>query len=102
MRNLLSSLYLFLARAAAVMLQLRMVEHWFGAGYSGLNVLLNQVSYYVLIAELGLSAATLALLFEPVHRGDHARAAALLAALTRAVRRVVLVSAPVAALLLAL
>lgn len=102
MLNLLSSLYLFLARAAAVILQLRFVEHWFGPSYSGLNVLLNQVTYYVLIAEFGLAAATLSLLFEPVHRGDHARTAALVTALRRAVHRIVILAAPVAVIVLAL
>ena len=102
MRNLISSLYLFLCRAAAVMIQLRLVQQWFGANYSGLNVVLNQVTYYVLIAELGLSAATLSLLFEPVHQGNHSRAAALVQAMRGEVLRIIWITGPIAAVLLAL
>lgn len=102
MRNLASGLFLFLARAIAVMVQLRLVEHWFGASFSGLNVLLNQITYYALIAEMGLSAASLSLLFEPVHKGDSQRVAALLEALRSAIHRMLRIAVPLAALLLAL
>ena len=102
MLNLASGFYLFLARAAAVIIQLRMVERWFGPHDSGLNVLLNQVTYYVMLAELGLSAATLSLLFEPLHHGDYPHALALLKALRRVLNRVVLITAPVCVALLVL
>jgi O-antigen/teichoic acid export membrane protein len=93
-RSLGSAGLLFAARALAVIYQLRFANHTFGSNFGGLIALLNQITFYILLAELGLAAATTSLLFEPVHLGDNGRVAALLRALQRDVRRIVFVLAP--------
>lgn len=94
-RSFGSAAYLFAARALTVIYQLRFAEHSFGLNYGGLIVLLNQITFYILLAELGLAAATTSLLFEPIHKGDLPRAKALIFALRLDVRRIVFWLAPV-------
>ena len=88
-RGIGSAAYLFAARALTVIYQLRFVEHTFGVGYGGLIVLLNQFTFYILLAELGLANATTSLLFEPVHQNQLGQAKALIEALRADVRRLV-------------
>ncbi len=83
-----SSAFLFASRAIVVIYQLRFTEHRFGSSYGGLIVLLNQITFYILLAELGLAAATTSLLFEPVHSDDTRRVKALIQALQRNVRSI--------------
>ena len=87
-RSFGSAAYLFSARALTVIYQLRFAEHSFGPSYGGLIVLLNQITFYILLAELGLAAATTSLLFEPIHAGDLGRAKALVFALQMDVRKI--------------
>lgn len=94
LRSFGSAAYLFAARALTVIYQLRFAEHAFGPSYGGLIVLLNQITFYILMAELGLAAATTSLLFEPIHSGDTGRARALIAALRINVRRIAYWIAP--------
>ncbi len=90
-----SACFLFGSRAGAVIYQLRFAVHAFGASFAGLIALLNQVTFYILLAELGLAAATTSLMFEPVHAGDHGRVKALVLALEIDVRRIVAWLGPV-------
>jgi O-antigen/teichoic acid export membrane protein len=82
----------------AVIYQLRFANHTFGPSYGGLIALLNQITFYILLAELGLAAATTSLLFEPAHRGDQQRVKALVQALQFDVRRIVNCLAPISCL----
>jgi O-antigen/teichoic acid export membrane protein len=87
-RSLGSAGLLFTARALAVIYQLRFANRVFGTNFGGLIALLNQITFYILLAELGLAAATTSLLFEPVHKGDLGRVKALMLALRIDVRRI--------------
>ncbi len=51
--------------------------------------MLNQLTFYILLAELGLAAATTSLLFAPVHEGDLPRVKALILVLQTDVQRIV-------------
>ena len=93
-----SAAFLFIARALVVIYQLRFATHRFGQSYGGLIVLLNQITFYILLAELGLAAATTSLLFEPMHHGDGVRVKALITALQRSVRRIAYWLAPLSCL----
>ncbi|HEY3928442.1 MAG TPA: hypothetical protein VGL89_08715 [Candidatus Koribacter sp.] len=99
-RNLIASLLFFFARVAAVVLQLKLVEHFFGAQYAGLNALLNQLAFYVALIELGLAAAAISLLYEPIKSEDRERTSALLFALHRDTSRLMLLALPVIAALI--
>ena len=90
LRSVGSAAFLFTARAGAVIYQLRYATHAFGSQYAGLIALLNQLTFYILLAELGLAAATTSLLFEPVHSGDAPRVKALIAVLQKKVHSICL------------
>lgn len=81
--------FLFVARALAVIYQLRFAEEAFGTSFGGLIALLNQLTFYILLAELGLASATTSLLFGPVHLGDRAKVKALIDALRWYVWRII-------------
>lgn len=100
MRNLFCSLLFFLARVAAAVLQLKLVDHFFGGQYAGLNALLNQLAFYVALIELGLAAAAISLLYEPIKASDHHRTSGLLFALHRDTRSLMLCALPVVAALI--
>ena len=99
MRNLVSSFVFFFARVLAAVLQLKLIERLFGAQYAGLNALLNQLAFYVALIELGLAAAAISLLYEPLKARDYPRASGLLVALQRDTRRLMLLAIPVVAAL---
>jgi O-antigen/teichoic acid export membrane protein len=99
MRNLGASLFYFAARVAAAALQLRLVAHFFGAQYAGLNVLLYQLAYYVALIELGLAAAAISLLYEPIKNAQVEHVSGLLCALQRDTRRLMLLALPIVAAL---
>jgi len=82
-----SAIVLFAVRVLAAIVQLRIVEKYWGGQYSGLNALSNQVLLYVTLLELGLSQAAIALLYKPVVDGDLAWCAALVKALRHDARR---------------
>ena len=94
-RSLGSAGFLFTARALAVIYQLRFANQMFGQSYGGLIALLNQITFYILLSELGLAAATTSLLFEPAHRGEHRQVKAIIRALQVDVRRIVYYLAPI-------
>ncbi len=87
-KSLGSATFLFATRALVVIYQLRFAEQTFGKSYGGLIVILNQITFYILLAELGLAAATTSLLFEPVHNGNAIRVKALVNALRGKVRSI--------------
>lgn len=92
--NLASGVFYFAARAVCAVIQLRVVTQYIGAEYGGLNAVLNQVIYYVMLAELGLSTAAISMLYEPVERGDVQATSGLLSALRGDIRRLLWVAAP--------
>ncbi|MGJ5813782.1 lipopolysaccharide biosynthesis protein [Paludibaculum fermentans] len=92
--NLASGVFYFAARAVCAVIQLRVVTQYIGAEYGGLNAVLNQVIYYVMLAEMGLSTAAISLLYAPVERGDLPETAGLLSALRGDIRRLMWVAAP--------
>jgi O-antigen/teichoic acid export membrane protein len=98
LRSVGSAALLFAARATAVIYQLRFANHEFGVGYGGLIALLNQITFYILLAELGLAAATTSLLFAPAHRGDTGVVKALIEALQVDVRRILYTLGPLSML----
>lgn len=100
MRNLISSLVFFCARVAAAVLQLKLVERFFGSQYAGLNALLNQLAFYVALIELGLAAAAISLLYEPIKAGNREQTSGLLFALHRDTSRLMLMALPLVALLI--
>src|SRR5271157_6351578 len=65
-QNVSSAIYLFAARVLAAVVQLRVVENIWGAQYSGLNALSNQVLLYITLLELGLAQSAISLLYEPI------------------------------------
>jgi O-antigen/teichoic acid export membrane protein len=93
-RSVGSAGFLLAARAVTVIYQLRFANHTFGASYGGLIALLNQITFYILLAELGLAAATTSLLFEPTHRGDLRRTKGLIRALQIDVRKILYILGP--------
>jgi O-antigen/teichoic acid export membrane protein len=84
--NAMSALFLFGARLLVAVLQLRLVDKYWGGGYTGLNALSNQVQLYVTLLELGLSQSAITLMYEPVLTRDHARTSALVSAVRHDVR----------------
>jgi hypothetical protein len=88
---------LFLSRALSVVYQLHFAENEFGMAYGGMIALLNQLTFYILLAELGLAAATTSLLFEPMHAGDSTLVKALVVALQRCVKRLLFWLVPLSA-----
>nr|WP_321474145.1 hypothetical protein [uncultured Paludibaculum sp.] len=92
--NFASGVFYFAARAVCAVIQLRVVTQWIGAEYAGLNAVLNQTVYYVMLAELGLSTAAISLLYEPIKNGDAQQTAGLLSALRSDIRRMLCVAAP--------
>jgi O-antigen/teichoic acid export membrane protein len=99
MRNLTASLFYFAARVIAAVLQLRFVAHVFGNQYAGLNAVLNQLAFYVALIELGLAAAAISLLFEPIKTNQREHVSGLLYALQKDSRRLMLAALPVVAVL---
>lgn len=93
-KNLTASLSYFVIRAATAIVQLRILDAQFGGQFSGLNALLNQVYLYVTLFELGLAAAAVSLLYEPIHARNHQRTSELLSALARDTRRLIVVLSP--------
>lgn len=87
MPNALSAVVLFTARLLTAVLQLRLVDHYWGGGYTGLNALSNQVLLYVTLLELGLSQSAITLLYEPILEHNHPQACGMIAALRHDVRR---------------
>lgn len=85
--NAISAMVLFLCRLTAAVVQLRLVDRFWGGGYTGLNALSNQVLLYVTLLELGLSQSAITLLYEPILRRNFPRASGMVAALRRDVRR---------------
>ncbi len=100
MRNLSSSLVFFFARVAAAVLQLKLVDRFFGGQYAGLNALLNQLAFYVALIELGLAAAAISLLYEPIKSANVEKTSGLLYALQRDTTRLMLLALPVIAALI--
>jgi O-antigen/teichoic acid export membrane protein len=84
--NAISAVVLFLARLLAVVVQLRLVDKYWGGGYTGLNALSNQVLLYVTLLELGLSQSATSLLYEPILHRNSARVSAIVSALRHDVR----------------
>ena len=93
--NVASAMFLFLARVAAAVVQLRLVERAWGGSYTGLNVLCNQVLLYVTLLELGLAQAAISLLYEPIAGGNFAQVSALITAVRHDVRRLTMWGAAV-------
>lgn len=86
-----SAFFLFATRVIAAIVQLRVVEKYFGGSFSGLTVVSNQVLVYVTLLELGMAQAAISFLYEPILNRDHVRASALVLALRSSVHRVVLI-----------
>jgi len=86
--NAISAVVLFSARVTAAVLQLRLVDKYWGAGYTGLNALSNQVLLYVTLLELGLSQSAISLLYEPILQHRFARVSEIVLALRHDVRLV--------------
>jgi O-antigen/teichoic acid export membrane protein len=84
--NAISAMALFTARLLIAVLQLRLVDKFWGGGYTGLNALSNQVLLYVTLLELGLSQSAITLLYEPILRRNHPRVCGIVSALRRDVR----------------
>lgn len=99
MRNLAASFFYFAARVLAAILQLRLIARYFGSQYAGLSALLNQLSFYVAMIELGLAAAAISLLYEPIKSGNDGQTSGLLFALQRDTRRLMLAAVPIVGLL---
>src|ERR1700692_2322734 len=72
-QNAVSSIVLFLARLLAAVFQLRLVDKYWGGGYTGLNALSNQVLLYVTLLELGLSQSATTFLYEPILKRNFPR-----------------------------
>lgn len=99
MRNLTASFFYFAARVIAAILQLRLVTKFFGGQYAGLSALLNQLSFYVAMIELGLAASAISLLYEPIKAGNNEQTSGLLFALQKDTRKLMLFAAPAIGLL---
>lgn len=91
--NALSAIFLFTARVAVSVIQLRYIEQVWGGAYSGLNVLSNQVLLYVTLLELGLSQAAISFLYEPLFRRENLQASALILAVRHDVHRFIALGA---------
>lgn len=99
MRNLTASFFYFVSRVTAAILQLKFIARLFGSQYAGLNALLNQLAFYVAMIELGLAAAAISLLYEPIKSNDIEAVSGLLHALYRDTRRLMFAALPVIAAL---
>ena len=84
--NAISAVVLFSARIVAAVLQLRLVDKYWGAGYTGLNALSNQVLLYVTLLELGLSQSATTLLYAPILQRRFSRVSEVILALRHDVR----------------
>lgn len=91
--NVVSAIFLFSARVITAVVQLRIVEQYWGGSYSGLNVLCNQILLYVALLELGLAQSATSLLYEPIAKEDLAQASAIVIAVRNDVRRLSTVGA---------
>lgn len=91
--NAFSAVFLFAARVAVSVIQLRYVEQIWGGAYSGLNVLSNQVLLYVTLLELGLAQAAISFLYGPLLRREHLTASAIVLAVRHDVRRFIVFGA---------
>ena len=90
--NAVSAIVLFFSRLIAVVVQLRLVDKYWGGEYTGLNALSNQVLLYVTLLELGLSQSATTLLYEPILHRNFARVSAIVLALRHDVRMLAAVS----------
>jgi len=86
-QNVSSAIYLFAARVLAAVVQLRVVENIWGAQYSGLNALSNQVLLYITLLELGLAQSAISLLYEPIVGRRQQEVSAFVLAVRHDVRR---------------
>jgi O-antigen/teichoic acid export membrane protein len=84
--NAVSAVVLFGARLLAAIFQLRLVDKYWGGGYTGLNALSNQVLLYVTLLELGLSQSATTFLYEPILKRNFPRASGIVLALRHDVR----------------
>jgi O-antigen/teichoic acid export membrane protein len=65
---------------------LRLVDKYWGGGYTGLNALSNQVLLYVTLLELGLSQSATTFLYEPIFKRNSPRVSGIILALRHDVR----------------
>ena len=93
--NAVSAVVLFAARLLVAVLQLRLVDKYWGGGYTGLNALSNQVLLYVTLLELGLSQSAITLLYEPILKRDFPRVSGIILALRHDVRMLALLGCAV-------
>jgi O-antigen/teichoic acid export membrane protein len=91
--NAVSAIVLFVARLLAAVVQLRLVDRYWGGGYTGLNALSNQVLLYVTLLELGLSQSAITLLYDPLLKRNHPRVCGIISALRHDVRMLALLGA---------
>src|SRR6266567_2315999 len=84
--NAVSAVALFAARLLVAVVQLRLVDKYWGGGYTGLNALSNQVLLYVTLLELGLSQSATTLLYEPILQRNFPRVSRIILALRHDVR----------------
>ena len=85
-QNVGSALFLFAARLLCAVIQLRLVDKWWGGAYTGLNALSNQILLYVTLLELGLSQSAITLMYEPVLQRNFPRISAMVTAVRHDVR----------------
>jgi O-antigen/teichoic acid export membrane protein len=93
--NAVSAVVLFAARLLTAVFQLRLVDKYWGGGYTGLNALSNQVLLYVTLLELGLSQSATTFLYEPILKRNFPRASAIILALRHDVRLLAIVGSAV-------
>jgi O-antigen/teichoic acid export membrane protein len=84
--NAASAIFLFSSRLLVAVIQLRLVDKYWGGAYTGLNALSNQVLMYVTLLELGLSQSAITLMYEPILKRNHPRISALVSAVRHDVR----------------
>lgn len=94
--NAVSAVVLFAARLLAAVFQLRLVDKYWGGGYTGLNALSNQVLLYVTLLELGLSQSATTFLYEPILKRNFPRVSGIILALRHDVRILAIVGSAVA------
>jgi O-antigen/teichoic acid export membrane protein len=100
--NAASAVFLFAARLLVAVIQLRIVDKYWGGAYTGLNALSNQVLMYVTLLELGLSQSAITLMYEPILKRNHRGVSALVSAVRHDVRMMAVVGGVVALPVLAL
>jgi hypothetical protein len=89
--NAVSAVALFGARLLAAVFQLRLVNGYWGGGYTGPNALSNQVLLYVTLPELGLSQSATTFLDEPILKRNSPRASGIILGLRHDVRMLAIV-----------